>query len=158
MTYFLYLSWRSGASTALQVQNHHCPSTNCMCVRSFVDSRKIYLHQSLSQFSAGKYHQRTTAQIDPPHHAQEQSITTLLFPRTSKRRCVADGNATFHGSLSSRGLFERSTGGSQTHEDSGGFKFNMTCQEYSNSFVSESHSVHVFQASVSVSRRLPRIA
>ena len=75
-----------------------------------------------------------------------QLITTLLSPRTSQRQCVPDGHATFQGSLSSRGLFERSTGGSQALEDSGGFKFSMTCQEYSNSFVSESHSVHVLQA------------
>ena len=42
-------------------------------------------------------------------------------------------------------FFERSAGRSQILEDSGGFKFSMTCQEYSNSFVRESHSVHVLQ-------------
>ena len=46
----------------------------------------------------------------------------LVVPKTSKRRCVSDGHATLQGSLSSRGLFERSTGASQAHEDSGGFQ------------------------------------
>ena len=55
-------------------------------------------------------------------------------------------NGTFQGSLSSRGLLERSTGTSQAHEDSSGFKFSMTCHKCSNPFVRDSHSVHVLQA------------
>ena len=114
------------------------------------DSRKMCLHQSFSSVLGRKVppknHRtnwsttpRTGTACSSPSTSQApfiQLITTLLYPRTSKRRCVSDGHATFQRSLSSRGLFERSTKKSQALGDSGGFKFNITCQECSNSFVS----------------------
>ena len=36
--------------------------------------------------------------------------------------------------------------GQLTHEDSGGFRFNITCHDCSNSFVNEYHTAHVLHA------------
>ena len=109
---------------ALQVQNHHCPST---CGHAYpqlcwTPGKCAYTNQS-HEFSAGKFHSSTTAQVDPPHQAQApltsqapfiQSMTILMSPRISKRRCSPGHQATFQGSLSCRGLFSRSTRASHT--------------------------------------------
>ena len=134
---------RSRTESPLSIIQSACVSAGLF------ESRKMCLHQSFSSVLGLKVpprNHRTNWSTTPrtgiacssfltSQAPFIQLITTLLSPKTSKRRCVSDGHAALQGSLSSRGLFERSTGASQAHEDSGGFKFSMTCQESSNSFV-----------------------
>ena len=83
------------------------------------DSRKICLHQQLSSFFGRKippkYHRtnwsitlRTCELCSLPLTSQSpfiQLTTILLSPRISRQRWLSDGQATFQGWLSSRGLF-----------------------------------------------------
>ena len=168
------LPWRSGAS--------HCPprpqtplSINQLaCVSAALfDSREICLHQSFSSVLGRKVPPRnhctnwpttprTGTACSSPLTSQApfiQLITTFLPPRTSKRRCVSDGHATYSRDRCHHVVFLNVPQGDRKHSKTQV----VSSSAWSAKCTQTLSSVRATQStcckpSVSVSRRLPRIA